>query len=88
MQFMIVWNTSCDNRKKAFERNLATGARPPEGIKMINRWHVASQGKGFVLAETDDPVLMAKWAMEWCDLMDFESYLVIDESVYAKLMQP
>ena len=65
---------------------LKTGGRPPEGIKMLGRWHDIGKISGTAIAETNDPTLMAKWALEWNDLFEMDVRPVITDEQAGPLM--
>jgi hypothetical protein len=88
MLFMTLWKTPSGNRDKALERFLKTGGSPPAGIKLIGRWHSVTQGRGVVISETDDAELIAKWCLEWSDLLEFEVVPVLDDSATARILTP
>jgi hypothetical protein len=73
-------------RNTATERFLKTGGRPPEGIKMVGRWHDIGKISGTAIAETNDPTLMAKWALEWNDLFEMDVRPVITDEQAGPLM--
>ena len=79
MQFMMIWTTSPDKINRTLERFGQTGALPPEGVTLQARWFEMGGGRGFMLAETDDPVTLASWCRQWGDLISFEVVPVIDD---------
>ena len=52
----------------AVARFLETGGAPPEGVKMLGRWH-GMDGKGFAVSESTDPKAMYRWVAQWADLL-------------------
>ena len=73
---------STDDRDAVHQRFKETGAPPPPGVEMLGRWHNVAGNGGFFLAETDDPVALARWLQEWTDLIDFEVVAVVtDEQI-------
>jgi hypothetical protein len=79
MIFVNIFSYPPQNRDALQARFKATGGKPPEGIKMIGRWHGIGGGKGVVVCEADDPVALGKWAQEWSDLMSMEIYPAVDD---------
>ena len=59
MKFMVTWSTNPAHQKEATARFLETGGGPPEGVKMLGRWH--GSGMGYVLAETSDVKAIYEW---------------------------
>jgi hypothetical protein len=72
MLFMGHWRFSPANRNAAIERFLKTGGVPPQGVKMLGRWHDVAQGKGIMICEAEDASALARWVLDWSDLMDME----------------
>ena len=88
MHFMTIWTFSPENRDTAVARFMETGAPPPDGVTMLSRWHDVAGGRGFAIAEADDPVAIAKWTRQWADLLSFEIVPVInDEQIAAVLSE-
>ncbi len=70
MLYMVNWELPIENRDVAQKRFLETGAIPPEGVKLLGRWHVGM--KGYSVVETDDFVLIGKWLQGWTDVLNLE----------------
>jgi hypothetical protein len=49
MKFMVTWTIAPSQQKESTTRFVQTGGWPPQGVKMLGRWHGPSMG--FVLAE-------------------------------------
>lgn len=49
MLFIVRWEISQVVRKAVIERFLQTGGAPPEGVKMLGRWHTADGEYGFAI---------------------------------------
>ncbi|MDR6859818.1 DUF3303 family protein [Variovorax guangxiensis] len=91
MLFIGHWRISPGNRNAAIERFVKTGGVPPQGVKMLGRWHDVAQGKGIMISEAEDASAMARWALDWSDLMEMEVHPVLnDEQLGAVLagLQP
>jgi hypothetical protein len=69
----------------AVDRFLATGGAPPEGVKMIGRWHGAGM-KGFAIAETVDAEALYAWVAQWADVLELEVSPCLDDAESAKVM--
>jgi hypothetical protein len=63
-----------------------TGAPPPNGVTMHGRWHCVEGNRGFLVAETKDPSLIAKWLNEWSDLIEFEANTVLTDDVFSEMI--
>ncbi|SDH95479.1 DUF3303 domain-containing protein [Pseudomonas panipatensis] len=86
MLFIISWTISTDKRNSAITRFLKTGAKPPAGVTMKGRWHTVGRSGGFGLAETDDPLRLQQWMLEWSDLMQMEAYPALTDEQAAPLL--
>ncbi len=86
MIFVTTWSYGPENREAIQARFKETGGAPPEGVKMLGRWHAVSQGKGVVVAEADDPEAVANWIQGWSDLMSFETYPALDDEATARVI--
>jgi hypothetical protein len=79
MLFHVTYKASSQHRDAIQNRFKETGALPPEGVKMLGRWHSADGAKGFVLAETSDAVAIGAWCQDWTDILAFEITPVLDD---------
>ena len=86
MLFIVSWTLESDSRNSAMERFLKTGGRPPEGVKMLGRWHAVGRGTGFAIAETNDLTLLQKWTLDWSDLMSMDVYPALTDEQSAALL--
>ena len=72
MLFISHWRIPSSTRNAVIERFAKTGGQPPQGVKMLGRWHDVANGTGFCISEADDASAIARWALEWSDLMDMD----------------
>lgn len=72
MLFMISYSFASHDRDMVQDRFKKTGGGPGPGVSMLGRWHDVGGGRGFVLAESNDGVAIAKWMQEWTDALEFE----------------
>lgn len=86
MLFIVNWSISSDNRNRAIERFLKTGAVAPAGVTMLGRWHAVGRSAGFGIAQTDDIELIQKWVLQWSDLLDMEVYPALTDEQAASLL--
>jgi hypothetical protein len=86
MLFVVHWTIAPDHRDAAQARFKETGGMPPDGVKMIGRWHSAAGGEGLCVAETDDAVLLGLWTQDWSDLLSFEIIPVNDDEGVMKVL--
>jgi Domain of unknown function (DUF3303) len=87
MKYMISVPLDSPTFKERVARFLETGGKPPEGVKMIGRWHALSGSEAFILAETDDPKGIYRWVTGWADLIEFDVVPVIDDDEAAAILQ-
>ncbi len=86
MIFHSTYRLNPENRISAEERFKSTGAVPPDGVKLLGRWHDASGLHGFMVSEASSAVDMARWCREWTDVMEFEVTPVISDEELASVM--
>ena len=86
MLYVCTWSYPPERRNEVHARFKETGGPPPEGVKMIGRWHSLGGGKGVCLSETNDAVALAKWTQDWSDLMSMDVYPVMDDETAAKVI--
>src|SRR6266850_7698647 len=68
MKFIVTWTVPQGTFNAAVARFLETGGAPPEGVKMLGRWH-GMNGQGFAISESSDPKAMYRWVAQWSDLL-------------------
>ncbi len=86
MKFHVTYDYAPDDREVVLARFKETGAPPPDGVKMVGRWHSAEGNRGFLLAEADDVKAMAAWTYEWSDLLSFEIAPVLDDDEFSDVI--
>jgi hypothetical protein len=86
MLFHITYTLTNQTRDTAQKRFKETGGGPPEGAKMLGRWHCAQGLKGFVLAEATDAVAITTWMQQWTDLLTFEVNPVVDDDQMLRVL--
>jgi len=58
MKFMVTWKIAPAHQREAGRRFLDGGAPPPDGMRILGRWHAPGSAAGFALCETDDLALL------------------------------
>jgi hypothetical protein len=86
MLFVSEYKIAPENRDVAQERFKKTGGAPPQGVKVIGRWHSVVGGRGVTVYEANDAQLIAQWAQRWSDVISFEIYAAIDDAGFAKVI--
>lgn len=56
-----------------------------KNIKLIGRWHDLAGGIGVAIFESDDPVAMANWALNWNTVLDSTVTPVLDDEETRKI---
>jgi len=84
MLFVTYFSYPPQNREAVQARFKKTRGKPPEGVKMLGRWHAIGGGKGVHVCECDDPIALAKWVQEWSDLLTLEVLPVLDDASALK----
>lgn len=79
MKFMTTWSFPTGTIPEAAVRFLAGEATPPEGVKLLGRWHNTDCSGGFVLVECNDPVALYADAVKWADLLELNTVPVIED---------
>ena len=84
MKFMVKWRVHPDKRQAAlaaFAQMTAEDDKKDMGpnIKLIGRWHDISDSSGIAICESDDPLAMANWALNWNSSLDLETKMVLDD---------
>ena len=85
MKFIVTYKIPKGSVVDAEQRFLKTGGPPPEGVKMIGRWHGMSGG-GVVIAETSDAKSLYSWLTYWNDLLDFETTPCVEDAEAGEVM--
>ena len=83
---MTIWTFRPENTAEITERFIKTGAAPPDGVTMAARWFDVSGGRGFAIAETDDPLALTRWCRSWSDLMTFEAVPIINDEQLGQVL--
>jgi len=84
MRFMVKWRVHPDKRQAAlaaFAQMTAEDDKKDmgENIKLIGRWHDISDSSGVAICESDDPLAMANWALNWNSALDLETSVVLND---------
>jgi hypothetical protein len=87
MLFVVRWTIPHTSREEAIGRFLRTGGAPPDGVKMLSRYHSADGEYGFAIAEASDAVALGKWTIAWNDLLIMDSRPVLDDEGLGLVLQ-
>jgi hypothetical protein len=86
MLFVSEYRIAPENRNVAQERFMKTCGPPPQGVKVIGRWHSAVGGRGVTVYEANDALMIAQWAQQWSDVISFEIYAAIDDAAFFRVI--
>jgi hypothetical protein len=85
MKYLVSWSLSQATYNATLARFLETGAAPPQGVRLIGRWHGMS-GQGFAVAESDDANALYLWQAQWRDLLPIEISPCLDDAEAAQVL--
>jgi Protein of unknown function (DUF3303) len=80
MKFVSTWSLRPATHREAEARFLKGGAKPPEGVRTIGRWHYTDGSGGVHIFECDDAQVMIDFAAEWSDVLEIETRPVVDDA--------
>jgi len=86
MKVMATWTVRSGAVRDAVNRFLTTGGKPPEGIKLLGRWHKTDSSGGFALFETDSPAALAAASAEWTDVLELHDHVVLEDAEAAPVL--
>lgn len=69
MKYISHWKLPPSTINAAIKQFLATGGAPPDGVKMLGRWH-GMNGEGFAIFESNDVKAMYGWYAQWAVVME------------------
>ena len=87
---MLSWRLHTEKRHdalKGFSKMTAADDKADFGknIRLIGRWHDLAGGTGVAIIESDDPVAMANYALNWNTVLDATVTPVLDDEETRKL---
>ena len=87
---MLTWRLHIEKRQhalKGFSKMTPADDKADMGknIKLIGRWHDLAGGTGVAIFESDDPVAMANWALNWNTVLDSTVTPVLDDEETRKI---
>ena len=85
MQFIVKWNIPKGSVVDAEKRFLKTGGAPPDGVRMIGRWHGMSGG-GVLIAESENAKPLYAWLTSWNDLLEFETTPCLNDAEAGEVL--
>lgn len=86
MKFIVQWNGQPSSQQPAVDRFMKTGGLPPDGIKLLGRWHAIGALQGCAIVEADSTAPLATWMLQWNDVFTFTvAPAITDEELGAAL---
>jgi Domain of unknown function (DUF3303) len=90
MKFLLQWRVHEDKRHellKVFAAMTAEDDKVDTGpnIQLIGRWFDLAGGTGVAIAETDDALALANFALNWNSGLDIEVTPVLDDAEARKV---
>ena len=86
MEFIVHYKVHAGQRETAQARFSSTGAPPPDGVTMTNRWHCVHGGEGYLHCQSDDAAAIATWIQQWSDVLDFQVTPVVGDETMAGII--
>jgi len=80
MKFAMSWKIRPGCTQEAVNRFLGTGDPLPEPLKNVGRWHRVDLQSGIHIVESSDAAVLAQYAARWTDLLELETYAVIEDA--------
>lgn len=86
MKYISSWTLPTgESYRTAVAQFLKDGGLPPAGVTMLGRWH-GTNGKGFMVAESDDAAAMFAYFAQWQEFMPIESTMAVDDADAAVVL--
>jgi hypothetical protein len=86
MKYIVTFSLLPGTVKETVQKFLAGEAAPQQGVKLLGRWHRLDCTGGFSLYETDQPEQLFRGSAKWSDLLEMETYPVLDDSAVAPIL--
>ena len=86
MLFTYSWTHTTTARNATIKQFMETGGMPPEGVKMLSRYHNIDGSGGFAICETDDTIALANWAIDWNGLLDIKITAIMDDDTIGGVL--
>ena len=59
---------------------------PPDGVKLLSRYHNLDGTGGFAVVESSDPTALADWALDWNGLIEIKITAIMDYETIGGLL--
>jgi hypothetical protein len=88
MLFMVIERFKDREPAPIYARLRESGRALPDGLRFIDSWVEPNFDRCFQLMECDDAALLARWVMQWRDLVEFEIVPVCPSKTVRELFAP
>ena len=88
MLFMVIERFKGRDPAPVYARLRDQGRALPDGLRYVDSWVEANFDRCFQLMECDDAVLLARWVLQWRDLVEFEIVPVSPSKQVRELFAP
>jgi hypothetical protein len=85
MKYLVQWSTSPESARKAAERFLQTGGKPPDGVTQLGRW-VGLNGTGCAIVESADPKGVFTLVSEWQEFLQMTATPVLEDDEAGEIV--
>ena len=83
MKYMVQWRVHDEKRHEALgafsEMDSIDDEPGLSDLNLIGRWHDVIGFTGVAIVETDDPMALSKWLLNWNKFIDIEAIPVFDD---------
>jgi hypothetical protein len=83
MKYLVQWRVHDDKRHEALsafsEMDSVDDEPGLSDLNLIGRWHDVIGFTGVAIVETDDPMVLSKWLLNWNKFIDIEAIPVFDD---------
>lgn len=87
MLFLISYKTSPATQRAGQARFVETGgAPPPAGVHKLAAYHHLDGSGGCAIAESGDPVAIARWCNQWSDILSFEVRAILTDEQLGQVL--
>ena len=86
MLFRFAWTHSPQARDNTIKQFMATGGMPPEGAKLVSRYHNVDGTGGFAIVEASDAGALADYALDWNGLIEINITPLVDDETIGKIL--
>lgn len=62
-------------------------AVPPEPCQLLGRWHDPSSKLFWVIVETPDASIIQEWMSRWTDIIDWETFTILDDGEIGDMLE-